>query len=67
MLTLVLLTVVVAGAAMLAMATGTILSGRCLRGSCGGDPLDPDGQSPSCDHCPLRPQSPFSPRRSCEP
>lgn len=67
MLTVVLLTVVVAGAAMLAMATGTILSGRCLRGSCGGDPLDPAGRSPSCDHCPLRPRLPFSPRRSSEP
>ena len=51
----VLLAIVVVAAAMLAMAVGMLLSGRCLRGSCGGlETLgDSAGESP-CDDCPLR-------------
>lgn len=52
---LILLTVVIVGLVMVAMAVGTIFSGRCLRGSCGGpEVLGPDGESLSCDTCPLR-------------
>ena len=50
-----LLTLVFVGLAMAAMAVGTIFSNRCLRGSCGGpEVLGPDGESLSCDTCPLR-------------
>ena len=35
MMGLVILTVIFIGAAMAIMAVGVILSGRCLRGSCG--------------------------------
>ena len=52
---LMLLTVVVIGLAMLAMAVGAIFSNRCLRGSCGGpEILGPDGEPLTCDTCPLR-------------
>jgi hypothetical protein len=52
---LLLLTVVVVGAVMLAMALGVILSNRCLRGSCGGPEVPgPDGESLACDACPRR-------------
>lgn len=52
---LLLLTLAVIGLAMLAMAVGTIFSNRCLRGSCGGpEVLGPDGESLSCETCPLR-------------
>lgn len=55
MLSLILLATGVIGVAMLAMALGTILSSRCLRGSCGGpDLLDPKGEMLTCDTCPLR-------------
>ena len=51
----VLLAIVVVAATMLAMAVGMLLSGRCLRGSCGGlEALGDDkGESP-CADCPLR-------------
>jgi hypothetical protein len=52
-LTTFLLSLGVIGVAMLAMAIGVILSGRCLRGSCGGpDVTGPDGQSLRCASCP---------------
>jgi len=55
MMGLVILTVVFIGAAMAIMAVGVILSGRCLRGSCGGpDILDPDGDPLRCAGCPNR-------------
>jgi hypothetical protein len=38
------------GIAVVAMAVGQKLSGRCLRGSCGGS----DGESLSCADCPHR-------------
>jgi hypothetical protein len=51
-----LLTVLVVGMAMLALAVGVLFSRPCLRGSCGGpDVLGPDGEPPGCGHCPLRP------------
>jgi hypothetical protein len=43
------------GVAIAAMAVGTILSGKCLRGSCGGPGVvGPDGESLSCATCPNR-------------
>lgn len=54
-LPLVLLTVTVFVVAVLAMVGGTLLSGRCLRGSCGGpEALGPDGEPLSCATCPNR-------------
>lgn len=44
-------------ACMLAMASGLLLSGRDLRGSCGGpDVLDPHGDPLSCGACPKKEQ-----------
>jgi hypothetical protein len=43
------------GVAIAAMAVGTILSGKCLHGSCGGPGVvGPDGESLSCATCPNR-------------
>ena len=53
-----LITVLVIGLAMLAMAVGVLLSSRCLRGSCGGEAaLGPDGESLTCETCPMRKES----------
>ncbi len=50
-----LITLGVFGVAMLIMAVGVILQGRCLRGSCGGpEVLAPDGTSLNCPTCPQR-------------
>ena len=47
--------IVFIAAAMAIMAVGVVLSGRCLRGSCGGpDVLGPDGDSIRCAGCPNR-------------
>jgi hypothetical protein len=55
MTTVVLLTVVVMALAMAGMAVGVLFSNKCLRGSCGGpEVLGPDGESLSCDTCPLK-------------
>ena len=55
MLGLLLLSIVVIGGLMAAMAVGAIFSNRCLRGSCGGpEVLGPDGEALSCETCPLR-------------
>jgi hypothetical protein len=52
---LLILTVLVIGIAMAAMAVGAMFSNRCLRGSCGGPEVPgPDGESLSCDACPLK-------------
>jgi len=52
---LVLISAVVIGAAMLAMAVGVLFSNRCLRGSCGGpDVIGVDGESLACATCPHR-------------
>lgn len=53
---LVLLAALLIGIAMLAMAIGTVVGNRCLRGSCGGpEVLGPNGESLTCDACPHRP------------
>ncbi len=40
---------------MAIMAVGVVLSGRCLRGSCGGpEAVGPDGEPLSCATCPHR-------------
>ncbi len=40
---------------MLVMSVGVIVSGRCLRGSCGGPAvLDGDGEPITCATCPNR-------------
>ncbi len=55
MTAIILLSVAVVALVMLAMAVGAMFSNRCLRGSCGGpEVLGQDGQSLSCDTCPLR-------------
>lgn len=54
---LLLLTAAIFALVMLAMAIGTLVSGRCLRGSCGGpEVLGPDGEPLACDACPMRAQ-----------
>ena len=43
------------GVAFAAMAVGVLLTGRRLRGSCGGSGVcGPDGESLSCATCPNR-------------
>ena len=43
------------GVGIAAMAIGRMVSGRCLRGSCGGSEVTtPDGESLSCATCPNR-------------
>jgi len=43
------------GGAVAAMAIGQSLTGRCLRGSCGGPGVvGPDGERLSCRDCPNR-------------
>ncbi len=55
MTAVIVLSVIVVALVMLAMAVGAMFSNRCLRGSCGGpEVLGPDGESLSCDNCPLR-------------
>lgn len=48
--------VVLLGAAVAAMALGSRLTGRCLRGSCGGPAVvGPDGKEiEGCANCPNR-------------
>lgn len=47
-----LLTLLAIGLIMVAMAVGVVLSGRPLRGSCGGAPvLGPDGEPLTCPDC----------------
>ena len=58
MMILLLLVVAVMALVMLAMAVGVIVSGRCLRGSCGGpDVVGPNGESLMCATCPKRQES----------
>ncbi len=46
---------VVFGVSFGAMAIGVMLSGRCLRGSCGGpEATGPKGERLSCGSCPNR-------------
>jgi hypothetical protein len=54
-LPILLLTIAAIALVMLAMAVGVMLSGRCLRGSCGGpDIVGPNGESLLCSTCPNR-------------
>ncbi len=54
-MTLLLLTLTLFALVMLAMSVGVLLSGRCLRGSCGGPAvLDGDGDPITCATCPNR-------------
>ena len=47
-----LLTRLAMGRIMVAMAVGVVLSGRPLRGSCGGAPvMGPDGEPLTCPEC----------------
>ncbi len=49
------LVLVVFGGAIGAMAIGQRLSGRCMRGSCGGPGVTgPEGEKLSCRDCPNR-------------
>ena len=48
-------TIAVFALAVLIMSVGVIFSGRCIRGSCGGEEiLGPDGELLNCDTCPVR-------------
>lgn len=54
-MTLLFLTLALFALVMLVMSVGVILSGRCLRGSCGGPAvLDGDGEPITCATCPNR-------------
>lgn len=65
---LVLISVVVVAAAMLAMSVGVLFSNRCLRGSCGGpDVVGPDGESLTCATCPNRETAEREGERESEP
>lgn len=49
---IILLTVLIFAAAMGIMAIGVILSGRCLRGSCGGENIrSTNGEEVTCGVC----------------
>ena len=51
----VLLAIGLFGVCMAAMGLGVIVSGRRLRGSCGGDSVhDPTGEALSCGACPKK-------------
>ncbi len=54
-MTIVLLTAGIMAGAMAIMAVGLLSRNRCLRGSCGGEPvLDGRGEPLSCGACPRR-------------
>jgi hypothetical protein len=54
-LAVIALTAVAFGVIVLAMAIGVIFSGRCIRGSCGGEAIyGPDDELLNCDTCPVR-------------
>jgi hypothetical protein len=54
----ILATLIAFGVAVAAMALGAKLTGRCLRGSCGGPAAHgPDGEPLSCATCPNRKRS----------
>lgn len=51
----VLITIAVFAIVVLIMSIGVIFSGRCIRGSCGGEEIiGPDGELLNCDSCPVR-------------
>ena len=50
-----LLTTAVFAIVILIMSVGVIFSGRCIRGSCGGEEIiGPNGELLNCDTCPVR-------------
>lgn len=50
-----LLTVALFAIVILIMSIGVIFSGRCIRGSCGGEEvIGPNGELLNCDTCPVR-------------
>ena len=52
---IVLITIAVFAFVILIMSIGVIFSGRCIRGSCGGEEIvGPDGELLNCDTCPVR-------------
>lgn len=56
-MTVILLTLSIFAIAMVGMAAGLLVSGRLLRGSCGGEQvLGPDGNPLSCGSCPKKEQ-----------
>lgn len=55
LITIVFLTIVFFGLAMLIMGVGVIFSNRCLHGSCGGPSVtSPEGEDLRCAGCPKR-------------
>ena len=52
---IILVTIAVFAFVILIMSIGVIFSGRCIRGSCGGEEIvGPDGELLNCDACPVR-------------
>ena len=52
---IILVTIAVFACVVLIMSIGVIFSGRCIRGSCGGEEIiGPDGELLNCDACPVR-------------
>jgi len=50
-----LLSLAVFAIVILIMSVGVIFSGRCIRGSCGGEEVvGPNGELLNCDTCPVR-------------
>lgn len=46
------------GVIALIMSVGVMFSGRCIRGSCGGEEIiGPNGELLNCDTCPVRKES----------
>ena len=42
-------------AAVVIMSVGVMFTGRCIRGSCGGEEITgPNGELLNCDTCPVR-------------
>ena len=55
MLLTIALTIGLVAVAMLGLSIGLILTGRCIKGSCGGDTRHgADGQPQQCPTCPNR-------------
>lgn len=50
----ILLAIVVFAVCMLAFSVGLLFKGRCLRGSCGGEPMRVGNVTLGCGSCPKR-------------
>ena len=46
-----ILTIAIFGGAILLMAIGVLVTGRCLRGTCGGEPVRVAGFQLGCGRC----------------